>query len=100
MNIITSLILSVITFIVIGNTMMTVDNKRVADIDDLKLRLDAAELSLAAKIPEPIKFYRILGYSCNTESIPGHCSNLNITQAEYDKKNAHLFNVTDNQEGN
>ena len=44
--------------------------------------------------PKLIKFYTIPGYSCDTTEIPGHCSNLNITQAEYDKKNSHLFKVT------
>ncbi len=35
--------------------------------------------------PKLIKFYTIPGYNCDTGIIPGHCSNLNITQAEYDK---------------
>ena len=58
----------------------------------IESRLDAAELTLAAKIPEPIKFYTIPGYDCETDVIPGHCTKWNITQAEYDKNNAHLFN--------
>ena len=70
------------------------DSIRTADIESLEVRLDAAELALAAKIPEPIKFYTIPGYACDTTEWKGHCSNLNMSQAEYDKKNSHLFNVT------
>ena len=63
-------------------------------------RIDKNQLALAAKIPEPIKFYTIPGYACDTTEWPGLCSNLGIDQAEYDKKNAHLFKVTSNQKGN
>ena len=42
--------------------------------------------------PELIKFP---GYDCDDSEIKGHCTKWNITQAEYDKKNAHLFKVTE-----
>ena len=45
---------------------------------------------------KPIKFYTIPGYACDTTEWPGLCSNLGIDQAEYDKKNSHLFKVTSN----
>lgn len=65
------------------------------NISKLNDRLDAAELALAAKVQPKIKFYTIPGYNCDTSNIPGHCSNnWELTQAEYDKKNSHLFKVT------
>jgi len=97
MNIIMSFIMSAFVLLVLGNAMMGADNKRIADIDKLKLRLDAAELALAAKVQPKIKFYTIPGYNCDTGIIPGHCTNKwELSQAEYDKKNSHLFKVTSN----
>ncbi len=77
-------------------------NAEASETTELTLedRIAALELALAAKIPEPIKFYTIPGYACDTTEWPGLCSNLGIDQAEYDKKNSHLFKVTDNQKGN
>jgi len=68
----------------------------------LKNRLSVVETNLAAyKValkakPALIKFYTVRGYDCNTSVIPGHCIKQDISQAEYDKKNSHLFKVTDN----
>jgi len=64
-------------------------------LDEVNLQIDKHELALAAKIPAKIKFYTIPGYNCDTSNIPGHCTNKwELTQAEYDKKNSHLFKVT------
>ena len=84
-------------FIVIGlefYSRLEISNLR--DVSGNQAR-GIAELKkqLSAKIPEPIKFYTIPGYDCNTAVIPKHCIKQNITQAEYDEKNAPLFNVTE-----
>ena len=57
------------------------------------------ELKVEEKTPL-IKFYTIPGYNCDTTEWKGHCSNLNMSQAEYDKKNSNLFNVTHTTKGN
>ena len=78
-------LLTCIVIMAFGNSI------RTADIAALESRLDAAELGLAAKIPEPIKFYTIPGYACDTTEWPGLCSNLGMDQKEYELKNSHLF---------
>ena len=69
----------------------------IVDLEDLTAKhakgIAALELALAAKIPEPIKFYTIPGYDCDDSEIKGHCTKWNITQAEYDKN---FFKVTSN----
>ena len=63
----------------------------------LELKIAKNKTSLDAKIPAKIKFYTIPGYNCDTSNIPGYCSNMYpVTQAEYDKKNSHLFKITSN----
>jgi len=66
----------------------SITTKQSEDIAGLKTQL-------AAKVQPKIKFYTIPGYNCDTSNIPGHCTNnWELTQAEYDKKNSHLFKVT------
>jgi len=67
----------------------SITTKQSEDIAELKTQL-------SAKIPAKIKFYTVIGYDCNTSVIPGHCIKQDISQAEYDKKNSHLFKVTSN----
>ena len=55
--------------------------------EDMDLRMAEYELEVEAKEPL-IKFP---GYDCDDSIIKGHCTKWDITQAEYDKNNAHLF---------